>query len=181
MTLYTLFAVLAAPAIAFAAAPASQFSLASKTFTDGATMPKSTVANVYGCTGENQAPELHWSGAPAGTKSFALIMLDPDAPVTGGFWHWVVFNVPASTTSLDMSAADANRKGLVSGKNSTGASGYAGPCPPPGKPHHYVFTLYALDVATVTGADASTTGQELLTKVKGHVLGTATLTGLFAR
>jgi len=173
-----LIAAFAAPMIAFAATPAAQFSLASKTFSDGATLPNSTVANVYGCTGANQAPELHWSGAPAGTKSFALTMFDPDAPVAGGFWHWVVFNIPAGTTGI---SGEALLKGVGMGKTGVGTPGYVGPCPPPGKPHHYVFTLYALDIANVSGADASTTGPELTAALKGHVLAKATLTGLYGR
>ena len=179
MTITAIIAIAAAPMLALAAVPAAQFSLASKTFSDGATMPKSTEANIYGCTGPNQAPELHWSGAPTGTKSFALVMHDPDAPVAGGFWHWIVFNIPPST--INMGSGGTSHKGLVSGTTSTGASGYVGPCPPPGKPHHYVFSLYALDIATVRGVDASTTGSQALAAIKGHVLGTATITGLYGR
>jgi len=173
-----LIAAFAAPVIAFAAAPAAQLSLASKTFAEGATLPNSMVANVYGCTGANQAPELHWSGAPAGTKSFALTMFDPDAPAAGGFWHWVVFNIPAAASSM---SAETSPKGLGLGKNGVGTSGYFGACPPPGKAHHYVFTLYALDIAGVSGVDASTTGPELTAALKGHVLAKATLTGLYGR
>jgi len=179
MTLTVFVAVLAGPMLALAAPATSNFTLGSKTFAEGATLPASTVANVYGCTGPNQSPELHWSGMPAGTNSFELIMRDPDAPVAGGFWHWIAFNIPAQASAL---AAGGNwPKGAVSGKNSTGASGYLGPCPPPGKPHHYVFTLYALDVKMLSGADGSTTGPQLLDAMKGHILGQAALTGLFGR
>ena len=179
MTLTVFVALLTAPVLALAAEASSNFTLASKTFAEGATLPASAVANVYGCTGPNQSPELHWSGAPAGASSFALIMRDPDAPVAGGFWHWIAFNIPAQTS--DLAAGGSWPKGSVSGTNSTGASGYLGPCPPAGKPHHYVFTLYALDVKTVSGADGSTTGPQLLAAMKGHILGQATLTGLYGR
>jgi Raf kinase inhibitor-like YbhB/YbcL family protein len=106
-------------------------------------------------------------------------MRDPDAPVAGGFWHWVAFNIPAQTSAL--AAGSSWPKSAVSASNSTGAYGYVGPCPPPGKPHHYVFTLYALDVKTIGGADSATTGPQLLDAMKGHILGQAALTGLFGR
>ena len=156
------------------------FTLTSTTFTGGGTLPLSAVYNSYGCKGDNIAPVLHWSGAPAGTKSFALIMHDPDAMAPGGWWHWVVFDIPASRTDLDTTAQNVVVT-WVNGTTSFKSRGYGGPCPPPGKPHHYEFTLYALDLATVPGATGDTTGPDLLKAIDGHVLGTATLTGLYGR
>ena len=165
-------------AVLLAAAPASTFTLTSPTFADGATMPASTMYKGYGCTGNNEPPEIRWSGAPAGTKSFALTVLDPDAPVPGGWWHWVAFNISAKTNSLDRHAPT---RSFVNGTSSFKTRGYGGPCPPPGKPHHYVFTLYALDEASVSNASGDTTGPDLLKAIEGHVLGKAVLTGLFSR
>lgn len=108
------------------------------------------VLNGFGCTGANLSPELTWSGAPAGTKSFALIMQDIDAQTgVGGFTHWMVYNIPAATSKLENGAGNPDGKlmpaGTVQATNSLGAAAYAGPCPPAGdKPHRYVFTLYAL-------------------------------------
>jgi Raf kinase inhibitor-like YbhB/YbcL family protein len=155
--------------------------LASNTFTDGGTLPKSAEYNAMGCAGSNTPPELHWAGAPAGAKSFALTVYDPDAAPPVGWWHWVVFNIPATDTSLNANAKGGGGMPGVAGTNGFKSRGYGGPCPPPGKPHHYNFTIYALDVATVPGATGDTTGPELLKAIEGHVLAKATLTGLYGR
>src|SRR5581483_6846395 len=104
----------------------------------GATMPRVLMATQ--CGGSNRKPALHWANVPAGVRSFALVERDPDAPVPGGFYHWVVYNIPATARSLDGSPA------AKTGTSTTGHAAYYGPCPPPGQRHHYVFTLYALDV-----------------------------------
>lgn len=109
------------------------------------------VFNGFGCTGGNQSPELRWSGAPAGTKSFAVSVYDPDAPTGSGWWHWFVVNLPASTTALARGAGQADGSKLPEGARQIntdfGAPGYGGPCPPAGdKPHRYVVTVYALKV-----------------------------------
>jgi len=125
--------------------------LAGGTFTD------KFVLNGFGCTGQNVSPALAWSNAPAGTKSFAVQVHDPDAPTASGFWHWAVYNIPASTTRLDQGAGNSATSlpaGAFGGNTDfldTGATGgngnYGGPCPPAGDaPHRYVFTLYALAV-----------------------------------
>src|SRR6476620_10493079 len=102
-----------------------------------------------GGSGGNVSPALSWSHAPPGTQSFALLMHDPDAPTGSGWWHWVVYNLPASTTSLAAGAGDPTKKllppGVVQGRTDFGAPGYGGPCPPQGdKPHRYIFTVFAL-------------------------------------
>jgi Raf kinase inhibitor-like YbhB/YbcL family protein len=152
------------------------FVLASSTFKPNATMPKNTEYNRSGCTGANISPELHWSGAPAGTKSFALVVHDPDAPAPGGWYHWVVYNLPASTHNL---TAGAKLPLNELGRTSWREDAYGGPCPPPGDPHHYNFTLYALDTASIGGSHP--TGTQVETAVARHTLAKARLTGMYKR
>lgn len=135
--------------------------LVSSTFEPNATVPTTMVAK--DCGGQNVSPQLHWSGAPKGTKSFALIVHDPDAPHPGGFYHWVVQTIPAGVSTIDA--------------GTTRFSGYYGPCPPPGKVHHYHFTLYALD--ETIDSDPALDAQALQQRIKGHVLAQTTLTGLY--
>lgn len=155
------------------------FKLTSPAFKDGETIPK-----LHTCEGKDPSPELNWSGAPAGTKSFALVMDDPDAPV--GLWvHWVLYDIPGDLAGLP---ADVPKTERVLGSARHGASwgvdsfsriGYGGPCPPPGKPHRYSFKLFALD--KVLGLPPRATTPELARAMEGHVLGRAELTGLFER
>src|SRR6266567_2775664 len=124
-----------------AAANAQSMSLTSTDLKEGATIANEQVFKGFGCTGGNVSPALRWSGAPAGTKSFAVTMYDPDAPTGSGWWHWVVYNIPAAVTSLPAGAGDPGKNllaaGATQGNTDFGAAGYGGPCPPPGdKPHH---------------------------------------------
>src|SRR5262249_36039899 len=136
--------VAAAPAMV--AAATATFKLESPTIKPGATLSEQQVFNGMGCSGKNTSPALHWSGAPAGTKSFALTLYDPDAPTGSGWWHWVVFNLPPSITSLPEGAGSADGgklpPGTVQGRTDFGTTGFGGACPPPGdKPHRYIFTV----------------------------------------
>jgi Raf kinase inhibitor-like YbhB/YbcL family protein len=129
---------------------AQDMTLTSTEVADGSTIKEAQVANVFGCKGGNISPSLSWSGAPSDTKSFAITVYDPDAPTGSGFWHWVVFNIPASTTSVPLNAGDVKKKlmpkGAIQSRTDFGTDGYGGPCPPQGdKPHHYTFTVYAVD------------------------------------
>ena len=104
--------------------------------------------NVYGCTGENQSPQLYWENAPAGTQAFAVTMYDKDAPTGSGFWHWVVFNIPSNITELKSGAGDITKnlmpEGVIQSNSDGGRPGYGGPCPQPGLAHMYLITIYAL-------------------------------------
>ena len=148
--------------------------LLSSTFVNGSTVPRAMVA--VPCGGSNASPELHWSGVPAGTQSLAIITHDPDAPHPGGYYHWVAYNLPVRLTHLPVSAAIAPAR---SGRNDTGSLGYFGPCPPPGKVHHYHFTLYALDERSIH-AGRPLTAEQLEVRIRGHILAQATLTGLWS-
>ena len=135
----------------------------------------------FTCTGEDVSPALQWAGAPAGTKSFALICDDPDAlSVAGKVWvHWVVWNIPATATNLAEDASKADAK-LPQGLTDFGRTGYGGPCPPPKHGvHHYHFKLYALDAELTLPAKA--TKKQLEEAMKGHVLAQAEVLGTFER
>jgi Raf kinase inhibitor-like YbhB/YbcL family protein len=130
-------------------AQAAGFSITSSEIKSGGMMPKSFEFNGFGCSGENKSPALKWSGAPAGTKSFAVTVYDPDAPTGSGWWHWVVVNIPANVTELPSNAGAVGGANLPAGaanvKVDFGFAGWGGTCPPQGdKPHRYVFTVYAL-------------------------------------
>ncbi|MCF6201182.1 MAG: YbhB/YbcL family Raf kinase inhibitor-like protein [Hydrogenimonas sp.] len=109
------------------------------------------VYNGFGCKGKNISPKLIWSGEPKGTKSFAITMYDPDAPTGSGWWHWVVFNIPASVHKLEKGAGDPAKgllpKGAIQSVTDFGKPGFGGACPPVGdRAHRYIVTVYALDV-----------------------------------
>ena len=124
------------------------FKLLSSAIVPNSSLAADQVFSGFGCTGKNISPPLVWSGAPAGTQSFALTMYDPDAPTGSGWWHWVVYDIPASVTVLDAGAGSPGGKlplGAVQGRTDYGTTGYGGACPPKGdKPHRYIFTIYAL-------------------------------------
>ena len=136
------------PAVAFAAGP---FTVESAEVKPNATIAAAQVFKGFGCEGGNMSPSLAWKNAPAGTKSFAVTVYDPDAPTGSGWWHWIIFNIPANVNSLPAGAGNPASgqapKGAVQSKTDFGTPGYGGPCPPQGdKPHRYVFSVYALKV-----------------------------------
>ena len=146
--------------------------LVSTAFEEGAPLPKKFTAD-----GSNVSPPLEWLDAPAGTRSFALICDDPDAP--RGIWvHWVLFNIPSDKTGLAENVATQSI-GARSGKNDFGKLGYGGPAPPRGKPHRYYFKLYALDRSLDLPDGA--TKQQLESAMKGHILADAQLMGTYGR
>lgn len=116
--------------------------------------------NGFGCTGENQSPQLAWSNAPEGTQSFAVTMYDPDAPTGSGWWHWVVFDIAADVDQLVSNAGNIDLElapeGAIQSITNYGQKGYGGPCPPEGHgAHQYIITVYALKTASL-GLDANT-------------------------
>jgi Raf kinase inhibitor-like YbhB/YbcL family protein len=149
--------------------------LTSSAFQSGANIPPK-----FTCDDRNISPELSWKGAPAGTKSFALVMHDPDAPVSGGYTHWVAYNIPAAGDHIAEDAPKQDRLpgGGIQGKNDSGTYGYTGPCPPSGT-HRYYFRLYALDSELDAGASASKAALEQA--MKGHVLAQGELLGKYTR
>jgi len=153
---------------------AAAFTLTSSAFENNANIPSKYTCDA-GMT--NPSPALAWTDAPAGTKSFALIMHDPDAPLAGGFTHWVLFDIPPATKDLP-EGFQAGSLG-VSGNSGFRRQGYGGPCPPTGA-HHYHFMLSALDVPTL-GLQAGATKADVEKAMQGHVIGTTELVGVYQR
>ena len=164
----------------------SDLILTSSSFNDGDYLGEDhalSEAYGFGCAGGNKSPQLSWSGAPDGTQSYAITCFDPDAPTGSGCWHWVVVNIPASTTSLNLDAGNAAAGLLPAGALQTrtdfGAPGYGGPCPPQGDhPHRYLFNLHAV------GVEALEVGEDTSAAVIGfmlhfNTLGKAALMGLY--
>ncbi len=149
--------------------------LTSPAFREGEAIPRE-----YTADGRDAPPPLRWTDPPAGTRSFALVCEDPDAP-RGTFTHWVLFNVPAELRELTAEASQEAvlPNGAAQGRNDFGRTGYGGPKPPPGKPHHYVFTLRALD--TLLGLEPGATKEQFRSATAGHVLAEGRLTGTYAR
>jgi hypothetical protein len=168
-----------------AAHAAGTFTLESAEVKPGAKIANAQVFNGFGCSGDNVSPSLAWKNAPAGTKSFAVTVYDPDAPTGSGWWHWVVINLPASTTSIPLGAGDkAGSKlpaGAVQGRTDFGAPGWGGPCPPPGdKAHRYIFTVHALKTDKIdVPADASAALVGFV--INANRIGKASFTGMYGR
>ena len=137
----------------------------------------------FGGTGDNISPGLAWSGAPEGTQSFALTCFDPDAPTGSGFWHWVVVNLPADTSSLPAGAhaGDQLPPDALQVRTDFGTTGYGGPCPPEGDhPHRYLFTIHALGVRSLP-VTADTSPAVVGFQLHTHALERASLMGLCRR
>ncbi|MCX8092912.1 MAG: YbhB/YbcL family Raf kinase inhibitor-like protein [Candidatus Goldbacteria bacterium] len=152
-----------------------KLTVTSPAFKDGEMIPVQ-----YTCKGDDISPEINWSGAPKGTKSFVLICDDPDAPM--GTWvHWVVYNIPASITKLQKCfPKDAELKnGIKQAKTSFGSSGYGGPCPPSGT-HRYYFKVYAIDKMLSLDPKKSTK-KEVMKAIEGSIIGYGELVGRFKK
>ena len=172
-------------AAAFGPAFAADFQLTSSDIGPDKPLAQDFVFGGFGCTGGNQSPALRWSGAPKGTKSYAVALFDPDAMQGRGFWHWLMVNIPASTTSLSRDAGKNDGSKLPAGaaqiRNGFRALGYSGSCPPPtDEPHGYVMTVYALKVAMLE-VPAEATSPTMLAAIEADSLGKASLTYHFGR
>jgi hypothetical protein len=156
----------------------SAFTLTSSAFVDNGVIPRT-----YSCDGASTSPPLAWSGTPGGVQEFALIVDDPDAPVQGGFTHWVAYDIAEDTTALAAGYGAGPSLLPITGKqgsNGGGRLGYTGPCPPPGDAaHHYDFRLYALDAPL--GLPAGKSKADVLAAMQGHIIGEAELVGLYGR
>jgi Raf kinase inhibitor-like YbhB/YbcL family protein len=153
----------------------TQFTLTSSAFQNGQPIPAQ-----YTCDGPGTSPPLAWSEPPAGTRSFALVVDDPDAP-HGTFHHWGAFDIPASLRSLDAGAGNSAASTFAEAVNDSGQSGYKGPCPPPGNgPHHYHFKLYALNVDKL-GGPANPKITDVEGEAQKHLVGRAELIGIYER
>lgn len=128
----------------------------------------------FSCDAEDVSPQLSFENVPSGTKSLALLVDDPDAP-GGNFVHWLVYNIPADTKEIP--EGGPLPEGSVEAVNDFGNKGYGGPCPPPGKPHRYFFTVYALDIRELQNV----TKRNFEEKIKNHIIGSAELIGLYKR
>jgi len=175
-----MFALLSTAALA-----ADPFTLTSTTFKDGQIMPRK-VANSSAnfsspnCVGENVSPQLSWTGVPEGTKSFALLMEDPEGRGGNGVHHWVAYGIPASVTGFAEGEVSKPSDKYVGGKSTPGLANYFGPCTPPGDWHHYTFTLIATDLEP-KALEPGLTRDQLFEKLNGHTKGAAGLIGRFTK
>jgi Raf kinase inhibitor-like YbhB/YbcL family protein len=172
-------------AAALGPAFAADFQLTSSDIGPDKPLAQDFVFSGFGCTGGNQSPALRWSGAPAGTKSYAVALFDPDAMQGRGFWHWLMVNIPAGTTSLSRDAGKNDGSRLPAGaaqiRNGFRVAGYSGSCPPPtDEPHGYVMTVFALRVTSLNVPDDATSPM-MLAAIETNILGKASLTYHFGR
>jgi Raf kinase inhibitor-like YbhB/YbcL family protein len=166
---------------------AAPFSLTSSTFRDGTMMPVKVANNMpptnANCVGQNISPELSWSGAPPGTKSFVLTMVDPEGRGGLGVFHWVAYGIPANVNHFDEGEVSKPSDKYVGGKSTQGVGNFSGPCTPPGSPHHYTFKIIATDLdpkELPPGLTLPELNQKLAQGTgTGHAKGAAGLVGLF--
>jgi Raf kinase inhibitor-like YbhB/YbcL family protein len=163
------------------------FTVTSNNFKDGDYLPNDFILSAdygFGCAGRNKSPHLKWSGAPAGTNSFAVTCYDPDAPTGSGFWHWLVVNIPADVSELPEGAGSTGGKlpsGALQTRTDFGAPGYGGPCPPPGDhPHRYLFTVFAVK-SDKLDVKADTSAAVVGFNLHFNTLALAEIMGLFKR
>jgi Raf kinase inhibitor-like YbhB/YbcL family protein len=153
--------------------------MAAMTLTSTAFAEGERIPTVHTADGADTSPPLAWTDPPAGTKSLAVLCADPDAP-RGTWVHWVLFNLPPAERGLAAGVAKSGKlPNAVQGTTDFGSTGYGGPSPPPGKPHRYFFTVYALD--TVLSLDSAATRAHVLDAMKGHILAEGQLMGVYGR
>ena len=172
MCAFALWAVQAAIPARAQGSEITPFTLSTVKTTNGGKMSMAQVNSGHGCKGGNSPPELLWSAPPAGTESFAVTMFDLTARKGAGFWHWALFDIPASTRKVDINETPEDAK---SGRNDFGDAGYGGACPPPGdSAHQYRLTVWALRDPTIP-FDAGSSDKEIGVYLKDHALGHADL------
>lgn len=164
--------------------PVASFALESDDIAEGVRLDPPQVSGIFGAGGEDRSPELRWSGAPEGTRSYAITMFDPDAPTGSGFWHWAVCDIPASVTSLPAGAGAPGSPDLPAGavtlRNDAGMAGYLGSAPPEGRTHRYVFTVWAVGVESL-GLDADASPAFLGFNLFANGVGRAAITAIYHR
>ena len=157
------------------------FELESRDLSDGGVIGLAHVNSAMGCAGLDQSPHLAWNDPPAGTRSFAITMYDPDAPTGSGWWHWVVFDIPAHARAMLAGSSGHLPPGIVESLTDFGRPGYGGPCPPEGADaHRYEIRVHALDVPSL-GLDASAMPALAGYMIHAHRLGSASITALYGR
>lgn len=167
--------------LAGVAARASTFTVETSAFLNGGLIPKTDAASDDSCGGRNLSPPLHFTAYPAATRSFAIVAFDPDAGHGRGFVHWVGYGISPAQNALLPGFGSAPSPAFVGGANDAGTRLYSGPCPPPGDPpHHYVFTVYALDLAPGR-LRPGLTRAALLQAIGPHTLAQAQITGTYSR
>jgi Raf kinase inhibitor-like YbhB/YbcL family protein len=178
----TAFTTILSLALLSGAVQAADFTLSSPDLAEGRMLNEAQIAHAFGCAGGNVSPALSWSNAPDGTKSFVVSLYDPDAPTGSGFWHWVMFDIPANVTSLRAGIApDAGApSGAIQSRADAGYAGFLGACPPEGQTHRYVFTVTALDTDTL-GLDSSSSGALIGFMTNAHALAKASITASYGR
>ncbi|MFI6518506.1 YbhB/YbcL family Raf kinase inhibitor-like protein [Spirillospora sp. NPDC050679] len=154
------------------------FTLTSTDMAEGETLSEKHVFDDWGFSGQNLSPQLAWSGFPAETKSFAVTCHDPDAPTGSGFWHWILFDVPATVTELPTGAGSEDGGIGVQARTDYGIKAFGGAAPPPGSPHRYVFAVHALDVETL-GIDSDTMPGAAGFNIVAHTIARATLVPVY--
>jgi len=177
------FVISAGLCLAFSAPAAFAFELTSTDVKAGGRLAEQQVANAFGCSGENLSPQLAWKNPPAGTKSYAVTVYDPDAPTGSGWWHWVVWNIPGATDALPAAIGHGASlpDGAIEGRGDAGTSGYFGACPPKGdKPHRYLFKVHALKVEKLDLPD-NPTAALVGFMLHANTLGSATLSAKYGR
>jgi len=185
--------MIAAAAVVLTLAPAVRgadpFTVTSTTFKDGTMMPRkvaNSLSNNPNCVGQNVSPQLSWTGAPDGTKSFAILMEDPEGRGGAGVHHWVAYGISPSVTSFAEGELSKLSDKYVGGKSTQGVGYYSGPCTPPGTPHHYTFVVIATDLDPKE-LPPGLTREEFLAKLvppapaMSHSKGTAGIVGLFVK
>ena len=161
---------------------AADFTVQSTSWQDGQKIKNNYIYDHFGCVGNNTSPEVSWSNAPEGTKSFAITVYDPDAPTGSGWWHWAVFNIPANINEIKEGASPSSLPaGAIESRTDFGKPGYGGPCPPKDdNPHRYILTVYALKTNKLD-LNIDISGAMLGYYLNQNVLAKASITAKYGR